>query len=76
MRCKPAQHGWAVGDEILADRKHESSGTGPVGLNIAMNATNLTIVYASVRIEVPVKSTGITGVITVGNWRAIARAFI
>lgn len=76
LRCKTAQHGWAVGVEILAKRGSEEASVGPVGITIGMDTTNLIIVYSSNRIDIPVKTTGITGVITVGNWRAIARAFI
>jgi len=76
LRNKTAQHGWVANDEVSVVKGHQLATVGGTGITIGLDGTNITLVYGAQRISVFVKSAGTTGVITVGNWRAIVRAWI
>ncbi len=72
LRCKTANNGYAVDDEIIVCADAENSGNA--GVRTIKDATDITV-NQGLAIQVPQKNTN-TGInITVGDWRMIVRAW-
>lgn len=72
LRCKTAEHGYAIGDEVDLDMTYASSTTRG-GIAFA-NSTNVgcSVVGSTFILN---KTTGAGGYITEANWRLVFRAF-
>lgn len=76
LRCKTAEFGYAVGDEVATDFA-ESAGTNR-GLSVYANTSNVGFVVGTQGAFVlrrDAGNIGNAGVITPGNWRVILRAW-
>jgi len=76
LRCKTAEHNWAVGDEIILSSGLDDVGAAARGLVAYVDSgdtTNLKIIYPDFLI-VQDKSTYARASLTVGNWRLLVFA--
>ena len=75
LRCKTAEGGYAVGDELhFAGWLHVSAGDKRNGL-VSWDATNVTISIADSFNEIPHRTTGASFAWSTANWRSFARVF-
>ncbi len=73
MRCKTADAGYSVGDELsLSEFQH--SGNGDVGVHVGRNATNVFIVHGTV-VNVKGKSSFNATAITEASWKWEVKAW-
>lgn len=70
LRCKTAQLGFSVGDEIPI------SYSTTCNAQITANATNLIISILTATLGIIDRSVPQIGTITTANWRLVARAFL
>ena len=76
VRCKVAEYGWSVWDEVLYSEKHSTSGTDSRWFSLSFDSTNIRIKFANYSNVLPlVHKTGSNGVdINNNNWRIIVKA--
>lgn len=76
IRCKTAEGGYSVGDEVLIPFNAYPGGAGGAtnASSIAVNATNISIVTGTVTIASKA-SPGAAFSITIANWKFVARIF-
>ena len=72
LRCKTAEHGYAIGDEVDLEMTYASSSTRG-GVAFA-NSTNVGVSMVGSTMILN-KTTGAGGYITEANWRLVLRAF-
>lgn len=73
LRCKTAELNYSVGDEVLAPTV-STDGTNEIGVSVGADGTNVFFTVTDA-IHLPDKSTGALGAITLGNWKAVLRAY-
>jgi hypothetical protein len=72
LRCKTAEYGWAVGDEIPLNSIHMASNN--TGATTAVNATNFKFAQNGL-LYIHNFSTGALIALNAGNWRLVFRAW-
>lgn len=75
LRCKTAQHGYSVNDEVLLSWGGEFN----KGLSVVPDATNLNIRFgsdATGAFQILEKNTGNSNQITNANWRLLVKAWV
>lgn len=74
LYCNTTEHGWSVGDVILAGQWTNSNSSGPA---VYFDSTNVYVRQCSAgnAYLVPTKSGGVISYATNGNWRVIIKAY-
>ena len=76
LRCKTIEGNYAVNDEIMVEATLVETNSSGTGVQVAVDATNVTILTGQTNIQIKDKVTPATSVaITPGNWRYIVRAW-
>lgn len=79
FKCKTAESGFSVGDELLETALASHNGTtGNKGLIVYADATNVYVRYASNASTISIlnKGTGVAAGLNAANWNLIVRAWL
>ena len=77
FRCKTAELGYSVGDEVIATSGAliDGSTSGSRGVSLCVDDTNAVLTYGATSVILQNKATGAGAVITPGSWKCLIRVW-
>ena len=75
LRCKTAEFGYAIGDEVSSNNTDGALTGLNLGLTIVANATNVSVIQGASDVHLLRKDTQVRFAPTVANWKWVVRAW-